>query len=101
MNYLVDKIGDVGVHIGKRVASSLSDRSSGSRVVSSTTTVISGGITGTIVISPNTTLKITHTRLAASTVWISLEDATKTLLRSIASETTQIVQLQFESNLFI
>lgn len=59
------------------MANSLSGDSTGGRAFKSTTTVIGGGIT------------------AVSTVWISLEDASKTLMKSITNETVQTVQLRY------
>ncbi|KAL3103726.1 hypothetical protein niasHS_001328 [Heterodera schachtii] len=75
--FLLDKIGDVGIAIGQRVADSLGGESGGGRVFKSTVTVLGGGIT------------------AVSTVWIALEDATKTLMRNMANETVQTVQLRY------
>uniref|UniRef100_A0A183BJ45 Diguanylate cyclase n=1 Tax=Globodera pallida TaxID=36090 RepID=A0A183BJ45_GLOPA len=75
--FLLDKIGDVGIAVGQRVAGSVSGESVGGRAFRSTATVIGGGIT------------------AFSTVWIALEDASKTLMRNMADETVQTVQLRY------
>uniref|UniRef100_A0A915DEX9 MIT domain-containing protein n=1 Tax=Ditylenchus dipsaci TaxID=166011 RepID=A0A915DEX9_9BILA len=74
---LLDKIGDIGVSVGKKVASGVSGESTGGRFLQSTATVVGGGITG------------------VSTVWISLEDASKTLFRSFADETVQTVHAKY------
>ncbi|KAK0423315.1 hypothetical protein QR680_008075 [Steinernema hermaphroditum] len=71
--YLLEKIGDIGVSIGKNVANSVS----GDGVVGDTCTVLGGGITG------------------MGTVWIALEDAGKTVVRSIANETVDTVKLKY------
>lgn len=74
---LVDKIGDVGVAVGTKVGNSLgSGESGGSRVLKSTFTVAGGGIA------------------AASTVWIALEDASKTLFKSLANETVETARIR-------
>ena len=73
----MDKIGDVGVAIGNQLVSSVGTESSGGRLVHSTVTVLGGGITG------------------VSTVWISLEEASKTLFRNFATETVQTVQVKY------
>uniref|UniRef100_A0A914IGE2 Senescence domain-containing protein n=1 Tax=Globodera rostochiensis TaxID=31243 RepID=A0A914IGE2_GLORO len=75
--FLLDKIGDVGIAVGQRVAGSVSGESVGGRAFRSTATVIGGGLT------------------AFSTVWIALEDASKTLMRNMADETVQTVQLRY------
>ena len=73
----MDKVGDMGVSIGQHVANSVSGNSSGGRLFKSTTTVAAGGITG------------------VSTVWISLENASKTLFNSFANETVQTVKIKY------
>uniref|UniRef100_A0A914IFJ8 Senescence domain-containing protein n=1 Tax=Globodera rostochiensis TaxID=31243 RepID=A0A914IFJ8_GLORO len=71
--FLLDKIGDVGIAVGQRVAGSVNGESVGGRAFRSTATVIG----------------------AFSTVWIALEDASKTLKRNMADETVQTVQLRY------
>ncbi|GMR53106.1 hypothetical protein PMAYCL1PPCAC_23301 [Pristionchus mayeri] len=77
--YLLDKIGDVGVSVGRKVAngakSTFGDGKGG--VVAGTFTVLGGGIAG------------------VSTVWIALEDASKTLCRSIADDTVGVVKVKY------
>uniref|UniRef100_A0A915MQ87 MIT domain-containing protein n=1 Tax=Meloidogyne javanica TaxID=6303 RepID=A0A915MQ87_MELJA len=75
--FVLDKIGDVGVAIGQKVADSLSGDGTGGRAFRSTATVVGGGIT------------------AFSTIWISLEEASKTLIRCISDETVQTVNLRY------
>ncbi|CAG9539180.1 unnamed protein product [Cercopithifilaria johnstoni] len=74
--YLLDKIGDMGISIGKTLASGaekhLGDKESG--VVHDTVYVLGSGIT------------------SASTVWIALENASKTMAKNIADETVDIVR---------
>uniref|UniRef100_A0A914L444 MIT domain-containing protein n=3 Tax=Meloidogyne TaxID=189290 RepID=A0A914L444_MELIC len=71
------KLGDVGVAIGQKVADGLSGDGTGGRAFRSTATVVGGGIT------------------AFSTIWISLEEASKTLIRCISDETVQTVNLRY------
>ncbi|KAL7071838.1 hypothetical protein ACQ4LE_008836 [Meloidogyne hapla] len=75
--FVLDKIGDVGIAIGQKVADGLSGERTGGRAFKSTATVVGGGIT------------------AFSTIWISLEEASKTLIRSITDETVQTVNLRY------
>ncbi|CAK5075292.1 unnamed protein product [Meloidogyne enterolobii] len=75
--FVLDKIGDVGVAIGQKVADGLSGDGTGGRAFRSTATVVGGGIT------------------AFSTIWISLEEASKTLIRCISDETVQTVNLRY------
>uniref|UniRef100_A0AC34F859 Senescence domain-containing protein n=1 Tax=Panagrolaimus sp. ES5 TaxID=591445 RepID=A0AC34F859_9BILA len=76
--HLLDKIGDVGVSIGKNVANSVGGGGGTSgRIISGTTNVIGGGLTG------------------FSTVWISLESASKTLFNNFANETVQTVKVKY------
>uniref|UniRef100_A0A914QRX4 Senescence domain-containing protein n=1 Tax=Panagrolaimus davidi TaxID=227884 RepID=A0A914QRX4_9BILA len=75
---MVDKIGDVGVSIGKSVANSVGGGTGTSgRVISGTTNVIGGGLTG------------------VATVWMSLENASKTLFNNFADETVQTVRVKY------
>jgi hypothetical protein len=73
----VDKVGDVGVNIGNRIAKSMSGPSGGGRLIGSSATVIGGGIGG------------------ASLVWIALEDASKQLFHSLSNETVQTVKIHY------
>uniref|UniRef100_A0AC35TVV1 Inheritance of peroxisomes protein 1 n=1 Tax=Rhabditophanes sp. KR3021 TaxID=114890 RepID=A0AC35TVV1_9BILA len=73
---LLDAIGNVGVAVGGRVAKTISGDSP-SRVTSGTFNIIGGGITG------------------VSTVWMSLENASKILFRSIADETVESVNHKY------
>lgn len=78
--YLLDKIGDVGIAVGRQVAAGAERTFGGSRsggLVSGTITVIGGGIT------------------SASTVWMALENASKTLCKNIANETVDTVKLKY------
>jgi hypothetical protein len=76
--HLLDKIGDVGVSIGKSVANSVGGGTGTSgRVISGTTNVIGGGLTG------------------VATVWMSLENASKTLFNNFADETVQTVRVKY------
>lgn len=75
--FLLDAIGDVGVAIGKKFTGSVSEESSGGHIFHSTARVVGGGITG------------------ASTVWIALEDASKTLFKNFANETVQTVNAKY------
>uniref|UniRef100_A0A915MVL6 Senescence domain-containing protein n=1 Tax=Meloidogyne javanica TaxID=6303 RepID=A0A915MVL6_MELJA len=75
--FVLDKIGDVGVAIGQKVSDGLSGDGTGGRAFRSTATVVGGGIT------------------AFSTIWISLEEASKTLIRCISDETVQTVNLRY------
>ncbi|CAB3407873.1 unnamed protein product [Caenorhabditis bovis] len=78
--YLLDKIGDMGVSVGKKLADSaqrkFGDGKAGG-LVSGTIEILGGGITG------------------ISTVWISLEEGSKTLCRSIANQTVQNVKIKY------
>lgn len=77
---VLDKIGDFGISVGKAVARKLGgegDENSSNRLVSGAANVVSGGIT------------------AASTVWISLEDASKALFRCFADETVKTVHIRY------
>jgi len=76
--HLLDKIGDIGVNVGRSVASSVGGGTgTGSRIISGTTNVVGGGLTG------------------VSTVWISMETASKTLFNSFADETVQTVRVKY------
>ncbi|KAF8367405.1 spg-20, partial [Pristionchus pacificus] len=78
--YLLDKIGDVGVSVGRKVANGAKSTfgdGKGGGVVAGTITVLGGGIAG------------------VSTVWIALEDASKTLCRSIADDTVGVVKVKY------
>ncbi|KAL3998261.1 Senescence-associated family protein [Acanthocheilonema viteae] len=74
--YLLDKIGDMGISIGKALASGaekhLGDKESG--IVHGTVYVLGSGIT------------------SASTIWIALENASKTMAKNIADETVDTVR---------
>lgn len=67
----------MGIVIGKKLASgaekTLGD-SKGGRLVSGTITILAGGIAG------------------VGTVWLALEDASKTLCKNIANETVETVR---------
>uniref|UniRef100_A0A158Q6U4 Inheritance of peroxisomes protein 1 n=1 Tax=Elaeophora elaphi TaxID=1147741 RepID=A0A158Q6U4_9BILA len=73
---LVDKIGDMGISVGKTLAfgaeKHLGDKESG--VVHGTVYVLGSGI------------------ISASTVWIALENASKTMAKNIADETVDTVK---------
>ncbi|KAK6729389.1 hypothetical protein RB195_006442 [Necator americanus] len=78
--YLLDKVGDMGVSIGRSLASGAEKtfgKGSAAGVVSGTISVLGGGITG------------------VSTVWMSLEDNSRSLCRSIANQTVQTVKLKY------
>ncbi|GMT00271.1 hypothetical protein PENTCL1PPCAC_22445, partial [Pristionchus entomophagus] len=78
--YLLDKIGDVGVSVGRKMANGAKSTfgdGKGGGVVAGTITVLGGGIAG------------------VSTVWIALEDASKTLCRSIADDTVGVVKVKY------
>ncbi|KAF7639321.1 Amidase domain-containing protein [Meloidogyne graminicola] len=77
--FVLNKIGDVGVVIGHKISESLSGDGTGGKTFRSTATVLGGGIT------------------AVATVLISLEEASKTLLKCISDETVQIVNLRYGS----
>ena len=67
----------MGVTVGHSLASGAEKTLGGGRtggVVSGTLTVVAGGIAG------------------ASTVWVSLENASKTLCKNIANETVETVR---------
>ncbi|VDK63909.1 unnamed protein product [Onchocerca ochengi] len=75
----VDKIGDVGISVGTTLASSaekhLGDGESG--VVHGTVYILGSGIT------------------SASTIWIALENASKTMAKNIADETVDTVRYKW------
>ncbi|CAJ0573283.1 unnamed protein product, partial [Mesorhabditis spiculigera] len=76
--YLLDKIGDMGVSVGRSIASGARDRFGEGKtggMVTGTITVLGGGIT------------------SVSTVWIALESASKNLCKSIANETVENVRV--------
>ncbi|KAI6182923.1 Senescence domain-containing protein [Aphelenchoides bicaudatus] len=75
--YVLDKVGEVGVNIGNRLARGASGTSPGGRLIGSTATVLGGGIAG------------------ASVVWITLEDASKQLFRNLSDETVETVKLHY------
>ncbi|EPB72672.1 hypothetical protein ANCCEY_08225 [Ancylostoma ceylanicum] len=78
--YLLDKIGDMGVSIGRSLASGAEKtfgKGSAGGVVSGTISVLGGGITG------------------VSTVWMALEDNSRSLCRSIADQTVKTVQIKY------
>ncbi|GMT28125.1 hypothetical protein PFISCL1PPCAC_19422 [Pristionchus fissidentatus] len=78
--YLLDKIGDVGISVGRKVANGAKSTfgdGKGGGVVSDTITVLGGGIAG------------------VSTAWIALEDASKVLCRSIADDTVGVVKVKY------
>uniref|UniRef100_A0A1I7TD11 Inheritance of peroxisomes protein 1 n=2 Tax=Caenorhabditis tropicalis TaxID=1561998 RepID=A0A1I7TD11_9PELO len=78
--YLLDKIGDMGVSVGRTLADS-AQRSFGNGktggLVSGTIEILGGGIAG------------------VSTVWMSLEDGSRHLCRSIANQTVQNVKIKY------
>ncbi|RCN31215.1 hypothetical protein ANCCAN_23010 [Ancylostoma caninum] len=78
--YLLDKVGDMGVSIGRSLASGAEKtfgKGSAGGVVSGTISVLGGGITG------------------VSTVWMALEDNSRSLCRSIADQTVKTVQIKY------
>ncbi|CAJ0567753.1 unnamed protein product, partial [Mesorhabditis spiculigera] len=78
--YLLDKIGDMGVSVGRSIASGARDRFGEGKtggMVTGTITVLGGGIT------------------SVSTVWIALESASKNLCKSIANETVENVRVHY------
>lgn len=78
--YLLDKIGDMGVSMGRKLADSaqrrFGDGKSGG-LVSGTIEILGGGIAG------------------VATVWMSLEDNSRHLCRSIANQTVQNVKIKY------
>ncbi|CAI5439332.1 unnamed protein product [Caenorhabditis angaria] len=78
--YLLDKIGDIGVSMGKKLADSAQKKFGDGKtggLVSGTIEIIGGGITG------------------ISTIWMSLEDGSIALCRSIANQTVKNVKLKY------
>uniref|UniRef100_A0A0N4ZU33 Inheritance of peroxisomes protein 1 n=1 Tax=Parastrongyloides trichosuri TaxID=131310 RepID=A0A0N4ZU33_PARTI len=73
---LLDAIGDMGVKVGGGIASTISGNNP-SRITSGTFNIIGGGVTG------------------VSTVWMSLENASKILFRNIADETVESVRYKY------
>uniref|UniRef100_A0A914XFV3 Inheritance of peroxisomes protein 1 n=1 Tax=Plectus sambesii TaxID=2011161 RepID=A0A914XFV3_9BILA len=76
--YLLDRIGEIGVHVGRRLARGMESRvgqanSTAGSLVSGTFDVIGGGIVG------------------VSTVWVGMEEAAKSLGKNIANETILVV----------
>ncbi|KJH51628.1 hypothetical protein DICVIV_02164 [Dictyocaulus viviparus] len=78
--YLLNKVGDMGVSIGRSLATG-AERTFGKGntggVVSGAISVLGGGIVG------------------ISTVWIALEDNSRALCRSIADQTVQSVRIKY------
>ncbi|KAK6010445.1 hypothetical protein OSTOST_24528, partial [Ostertagia ostertagi] len=78
--YLLDKIGDAGIAIGRSLASGAEKtlgKGSGGGLVTGTISVIGGGIVG------------------VSTVWMALEDNSRTLCRNIADQTVRNVKIKY------
>ncbi|VDM42880.1 unnamed protein product [Toxocara canis] len=78
--YLLDKIGDMGIAVGRQLAASAEKRfgdGKGGGLVSGTINVLGGGIVG------------------ASTVWMAMENASKTLCRNIANEAVDTVKVKY------
>ncbi|KAK6019940.1 hypothetical protein OSTOST_14411, partial [Ostertagia ostertagi] len=78
--YLLDKIGDAGIAIGRSLASGAErtlGKGSGGGLVTGTISVIGGGIVG------------------VSTVWMALEDNSRTLCRNIADQTVRNVKIKY------
>ncbi|VDM61152.1 unnamed protein product [Angiostrongylus costaricensis] len=78
--YLLDKVGDMGVSIGRSLASGAErtfGKGSAGGLVSGTISVLGGGIVG------------------VSTVWMALENNSRTLCRSIADQTVQSVRIKY------
>ncbi|XGW23197.1 hypothetical protein V3C99_005440 [Haemonchus contortus] len=78
--YLLDKIGDVGISIGKSLASGAEKtlgKGSGGGLVTGAISVLGGGIVG------------------VSTVWMALEDNSRSLCRNIANQTVQNVKIKY------
>ncbi|CAD5206786.1 unnamed protein product [Bursaphelenchus okinawaensis] len=76
---ILDKVGAVGVNVGKRLASGLGggNKKGSNRIVSGSANIIGGGITG------------------ASVAWIALEDASKQLFKNFSDETVHIVKVKY------
>ncbi|VDO22643.1 unnamed protein product [Brugia timori] len=74
--YLLDKVGDMGISVGKSLASGAEKHVAGSEtgIVHGTIYVLGSGIT------------------SASTVWIALENASKAMAKNIADETVDTVK---------
>uniref|UniRef100_A0A0K0EDE7 Dolichyl-diphosphooligosaccharide--protein glycosyltransferase subunit DAD1 n=1 Tax=Strongyloides stercoralis TaxID=6248 RepID=A0A0K0EDE7_STRER len=73
---LLDAIGDMGVKVGGGIANTISGNNP-SRITTGTFNIIGGGVTG------------------VSTVWMSLENASKILFRNIADETVESVRYKY------
>lgn len=73
----MDKVGEIGVNIGRRVANSASGDTGSGRLVSGSANVIGGGIAG------------------VSLAWIALEDASRQLFRSFATEAVETVKVRY------
>uniref|UniRef100_A0A1I7YED9 Senescence domain-containing protein n=1 Tax=Steinernema glaseri TaxID=37863 RepID=A0A1I7YED9_9BILA len=74
---LLDKIGEVGIYVGKSVANRLSGDPRSRGIVGDACTVIGAGLVG------------------VSLVWMAMEEAGKALFKHIANETVDIVQLRY------
>ncbi|KHJ85274.1 hypothetical protein OESDEN_15003 [Oesophagostomum dentatum] len=80
--YLLDKVGDMGLFIGRTLATGAEKtlgKGSAEGVVSGTISVLGGGITG------------------ISTVWMALENNSRVLCRSIADQTVETIKAQVNS----
>lgn len=78
--YLLDKVGDMGISIGRSLATGAEKtfgKGSAGGVVSGTISVLGGGIVG------------------VSTVWMALEDNSRSLCRNIANQTVQSVKIKY------
>ncbi|WKX89789.1 hypothetical protein Q1695_008997 [Nippostrongylus brasiliensis] len=78
--YLLDKVGDMGVAIGRSLASGAQKtfgKGHTGGLVSGTISVVGGGIVG------------------VSTVWMALEDNSRSLCRNIAHQTVQNVKIKY------
>ncbi|KAK5968293.1 Spartin [Trichostrongylus colubriformis] len=78
--YLLDKVGDAGIAIGRSLASGAErtmGKGTGGGLVTGTISVIGGGIVG------------------VSTVWMALENNSRTLCRNIADQTVQGVKIKY------
>ncbi|CEF68304.1 Spartin [Strongyloides ratti] len=73
---LLDAVGDMGMKIGSGIANTIGGNNP-SRITTGTFNIIGGGVTG------------------VSTVWMSLENASKILFRNIADETVESVRYKY------
>ncbi|CAD5209922.1 unnamed protein product [Bursaphelenchus xylophilus] len=76
---ILDKVGEVGVNIGRKVASGMKghNEKGAGRVLSGSANIIGGGIAG------------------VSVAWIALEEASKQLFKNFSDETVQVVKVKY------